>query len=128
MTQKLAAALAAAVATVALAACGGYDPTEAVNKFNDLANQKVQSVLSSKGINGSTAKSAGIDLGCPTDVQKEQPFTCTVTGKLSKKTIDVQMVINSSEALDPAKNSAFLAALEKIAVAEAVIVAKDSAN
>ena len=128
MTTKLAAVFAAVIATLALAACGGYDPTDAVNKFNDIANQKVQSALKGKGISGSVAASAGVDLKCPTDVQQEQPFTCTVTGKLSKKTIDVQMVINSSEALDPAKNSAFLAALEKIAVAEAVIVAKDSAN
>ena len=37
MTKQLASVIAAAVATVALAACGGYDPTDAVNSSDELA-------------------------------------------------------------------------------------------
>jgi len=128
MTTKLAAVFAAVIATLALAACGGYDPTDAVNKFNDIANQKVQSALKGKGISGSVAASAGVDLKCPTDVQQEQPFTCTVTGKLSKKSFDVQMVINSSEELDPANTAAFGKVIGKAAFAEGIAVATDSAK
>lgn len=124
MTKQLAAVIAAAVATVALAACGGYDPTDAVNNFNKEVNSQIQSSLSSAGITASVATDAGVDLKCPSDVEKETPFTCTVTGKLSEKTVDVQMEVNSSDELAPANNSAFSAALNTLSTAEGTAVGK----
>lgn len=105
MLKKFAVVIAAGVATVALAACGGYDPTDAVNNFNKEVNSQIQSSLSSAGITASVATDAGVDLKCPSDVEKETPFTCTVTGKLSEKTVDVQMEVNSSDELAPDRKS-----------------------
>ena len=118
MTKQLAAVAAASLAAVAIAACGGYDPTDAVNTFNKDVNSQIQSSLSSAGITGAAATDAGVDLKCPTNVEKETPFTCTVTGKLSEKTVDVQMEVNSSDELAPANNSAFSAALNTLSTAE----------
>jgi len=128
MTTKLVTVFAAAVATVALAACGGYDPTEAVNNFNKQVNGQIQSALSSAGITGSAAADAGVNMSCPSDVQKDQDFTCTVTGKLSDKSVDVQMQVNSSDELAPANNSAFSAALDKLSTAEGTAVGKAATN
>ncbi|MDP4603902.1 MAG: hypothetical protein NWQ82_03330 [Solirubrobacteraceae bacterium] len=124
MLKKFAVVIAAGVATVALAACGGYDPTDAVNNFNKEVNSQIQSSLSSAGITASVATDAGVDLKCPSDVEKETPFTCTVTGKLSEKTVDVQMEVNSSDELAPANNSAFSAALNTLSTAEGTAVGK----
>ncbi|MEI7692649.1 MAG: hypothetical protein WCJ50_09035 [Actinomycetes bacterium] len=128
MTKQFAAVIAAAVATIALAACGGYDPTEAVNNFNKQVNGQIQSALSSAGITDSAAKGAGVDMSCPSDVQKEQAFTCTVTGKLSKKSVDVQMQVNSSDELAAASDSAFTAALKRLSTAEGAAVGKAALN
>lgn len=122
MTKQFAAGFAAAATTVALAACGGYDPTDAVNNFNKQVNAQIQSSLSAAGIKGSSATDAGVDMSCPSDVQKEQAFTCTVTGKMSKKSVDVQMQVNSSDELAPANNSAFSTALNKLSTAEGTAV------
>ena len=128
MTKQLASVIAAAVATVALAACGGYDPTDAVNSFNKEVNSQIQSSLSSAGITGSAATDAGVDLKCPSDVEKETPFTCTVTGKLSEKTVDVQMEVNSSDELAPANNTAFSTTLDKLSTAEGTAVGEAATN
>jgi hypothetical protein len=128
MTKQFAAVIAAAVATIALAACGGYDPTEAVNNFNKQVNGQIQSALSSAGITGSAAADAGVNMSCPSDVQKEQDFTCTITGKLSEKSVDIQMQVNSSDELAPANNSAFSAALDKLSTVEGTAVGKAAAN
>ena len=124
MTQKLAAVLAAVVATVALAACGAYDPTEAVNNFNKQLNSEIQSGLKSAGIKGPAATGAGVTLKCPTDVEKEKAFTCTLTGKMSKKSVDVQMVVNSSDELAAANNAAFSKSLNSLSRAEGTAVGK----
>jgi len=128
MTKQFAAGIAAAVATVALAACGGYDPTDAVNNFNKQVNSQIQSSLSTAGITGSAAAGAGVTMSCPKDVQKEQAFTCTIKGKMSEKTVDVQLQINSSDELAPANNSAFSAALNRLSTAEGTAVGKAAAK
>jgi len=128
MTKQLASVIAAAVATVALAACGGYDPTDAVNSFNDTINSEIQSSLSTAGLTGAEAADAGVDLKCPNDVQKEEAFTCTVTGKLSGKSADVQMEVNSSDELAPVNESAFQGQLDTISESEGVAVGKAAAN
>lgn len=128
MTKQLAAVAAASLAAVALAACGGYDPTDAVNTFNKEVNSKIQSSLSSAGITGAAATDAGVDLKCPSDVEKETPFTCTVTGKLSGKTVDVQMEVNSSDELAPANETAFSTTLDKLAAAEGTAVGEAAPN
>lgn len=128
MTKQLAAVAAASLAAVALAACGGYDPTDAVNTFNKEVNSQIQSSLSSAGITGAAATDAGVDLKCPSDVEKETPFTCTVTGKLSGKTVDVQMEVNSSDELAPANNTAFSTTLDKLSTAEGTAVGEAATN
>lgn len=128
MNKQLAAVATASLAAVALAACGGYDPTDAVNNFNKEVNSQIQSSLSSAGITGSVATDAGVDLKCPSDVEKETPFTCTVTGKLSDKTVNVQMEVNSSDELAPANNTAFSTALNKLSTAEGTAVGKAATN
>ena len=128
MNKQLAAVAAASLAAVALAACGGYDPTDAVNTFNKDVNSQIQSSLSSAGITGAAATDAGVDLKCPTNVEKETPFTCTVTGKLSGKTVDVQMDVNSSDELAPANNTAFSTTLDKLSTAEGTAVGEAATN
>ncbi len=128
MTKQLASVIAAAVATVALAACGGYDPTDAVNNFNKEVNSQIQSSLSSAGLTGSAATDAGVDLKCPTNVEKETPFTCTVTGKLSGKTVDVQMDVNSSDELAPTNSSAFSKSIGDLSTAEGTAVGEAATN
>ena len=128
MTKQFAAVTAASLAAVALAACGGYDPTDAVNTFNKEVNSEIQSSLSSAGLTGSAATDAGVDLKCPTNVEKETPFTCTVTGKLSGKTVDVQMEVNSSDELAPANNTAFSTTLDTLSTAEGTAVGKAATN
>ena len=128
MLKKFGVVIAAGVATVFLAACGGYDPTDAVNNFNKGVNSQIQSSLSSAGITGSAATDAGVDLKCPSNVEKETPFTCTVTGKLSEKTVDVQMEVNSSDELAPANNTAFSTTLDKLSTAEGTAVGEAATN
>ncbi len=128
MTKRLAAAVAAISAVALLAACGGIDPTEAVESFNKDVNAKVQTGLSAAGVTGAAAADAGIDLKCPSDVEQEKPFTCTLTGKLSGKTVDVSMEINSSEELDTVDNSAFTRELDTLSVAEGEAAGKAAAK
>ena len=128
MTKQLAAVTAASLAAVALAACGGYDPTDAVNTFNKDVNSQIQSSLSSAGITGAAATDAGVDLKCPTNVEKETPFTCTVTGKLSGKTVDVQMDVNSSDELAPTNSSAFSKSIGDLSTAEGTAVGEAATN
>ena len=128
MTKQLAAVTAASLAAVALAACGGYDPTDAVNNVNKEVNSQIQSSLSSAGITGSAATDAGVDLKCPSDVEKETPFTCTVTGKLSGKTVDVQMDVNSSDELAPTNSSAFSKSIGDLSTAEGTAVGEAATN
>ena len=128
MNKQLAAVAAASLAAVALAACGGYDPTDAVNTFNKDVNSQIQSSLSSAGLTGSAATDAGVDLKCPTNVEKETPFTCTVTGKLSGKTVDVQMDVNSSDELAPTNSSAFSKSIGDLSTAEGTAVGEAATN
>jgi hypothetical protein len=128
MSKQLAAVAAASLAAVALAACGGYDPTDAVNTFNKDVNSQIQSSLRSAGITGAAATDAGVDLKCPSDVEKETPFTCTVTGKLSDKTVNVQMEVNSSDELAPANDTAFSTALDTLSTAEGTAVGEAATN
>ena len=128
MTKQFAAVTAASLAAVALAACGGYDPTDAVNTFNKEVNSEIQSSLSSAGLTGSAATDAGVDLKCPTNVEKETPFTCLVTGNLRGKTVDVQMDVNSSDELAPANSSAFSKAIGDLSTAEGTAVGEAATN
>ena len=120
MLKKFGVAVAAGVATVALAACGAYDTADAVKSFNDEINSTIQSALSSAGITGVAATEAGVKLSCPNDVQKEEAFTCTVTGNLSGESADVKMEINSSDELAPVDESAFAGEITRFTESESI--------
>jgi len=111
MLKKFTVVAAAAVATVAVAACGGYDPTDAANTYANTVNAQWQTFVTDHGLTSTQAATAGVTFTCPTNVQKDQDFTCTLKGKNSGESVDVQMQINSSDELVPA-NEANLAAAE----------------
>jgi len=89
MTRKIPAALAAVGAVFVIAACGGYDPTEAVNSLNKQLNDQLQSSLQAAGVSSSVASQAGLTVKCPDSVEKGQSFDCSVTGKASGESVDV---------------------------------------
>jgi len=118
MLKKFSVIAAAAVATVAVAACGGYDPTAAADSYAQTANDQVKAMEAELGLTGTEAAGASVTFTCPKNVQKDQVFTCTVKGSLTGETIDVEMKINSSDELVPANAAAYTAAEERLAKTE----------
>ena len=125
---KLTAAvfLATGVSVLLIACSGSYDPSDAVAKLNRTANAELQKGLRAAGVSPEFASRAGITLSCPSDVEKETPFTCTITGKESGKTIDIEMEINSQDELDAVKAADFNRAIKGVTTAEARIEAEKS--
>ena len=99
MNRKLPVLMAAAGVTLTIAACGGYDPTDAVDSLNKTVNENLQAGLEAGGISSSTASKAGITIKCPDNVEKGKTFTCTATGKLTGKSTDVKMEIDDNDEL-----------------------------
>lgn len=122
MLKKFSVVAAAAVATVAVAACGGYDPTDAANTYANDINAQWQTYVTDHGLTSTQAASAGITFTCPTNVQKDQAFTCTMKGKNSGDTVDVQMQVNSSDQLVAANDTTFAAAELRLDKAEAAAI------
>lgn len=120
------AVLTAGASALLIACSGGYDPSDAVERLNRTANAELQKGLKAAGVKPEFASKAGLTLSCPTDVEKETPFTCTLTGKESGKTIDIEMKINDQDELDAVKAADFNKALERITTVEASIEAKKS--
>ena len=118
MTRKIPAALAAVGAVFVIAACGGYDPTEAVDSLNKEVNQNLQTGLEAGGVPAAQASKAGITIKCPDNVQKNENFTCTATGKLTGATADVEMKVNDNDELITASGAELGTALEKVINAE----------
>jgi len=118
MLKKFSVIAAAAVATVAVAACGGYDPTDAANAYANDVNATWQTYVTDHGLTSAEATSAGVTFTCPTNVQKDQDFACTLKGKNTGESVDVQMQINSSDELVPANQGTFEAADVRIEAAE----------
>ena len=118
MNRKIPAALAVAGVVFAVAACGGYDPTEAVNSLNADINKNLQTGLAAGGVPEDQASKAGITIKCPDNVQKNETFTCTATGKLTGETADVEMKVNDNDELTTASGDDLGTVLEKIINAE----------
>lgn len=117
--KKMVLAVAAAVGVaLAISACGGYDPTEAVNSLNKEVNQNLQTGLSAAGVPEADASQAGITIKCPDNVQKNETFTCTATGKLTGESTDVKMKVNDNDELTTADGAELGTALEKVITAE----------
>ena len=64
------------------------------------------------------ASKAGITIKCPDNVQKNENFTCTATGKLTGATADVEMKVNDNDELTTASGAELGTALEKVINAE----------
>ena len=119
MTRKIPAALAAVGVVFVIAACGGYDPTEAVNSLNKQLNEQLQSSLQAAGVSSSVASQAGLTVKCPDSVEKGQSFDCSVTGKASGESVDVPMEINDSDELVPVAQEKLDTAVQSVTEAEA---------
>ena len=119
MKKKLPAALATLGVALALAACGGYNPTDAVNSLNTQLNDALQSSLKAAGVSSSVASKAGITVKCPDSVEKGQAFDCTVSGKASGKSVTVPMEVTDNDELAPARQADLDQALKDISEAEA---------
>ena len=119
MKKKFPAAVAVLGVAFAVSACGGYDPSAAVDSLNKQLNDTLQSSLEAAGVSSSVASQAGITVKCPDSVEKGQAFDCTVTGKASDKSVTVPMEINDNDELVPAKQADLDQALQDISEAEA---------
>jgi hypothetical protein len=119
MLKKFSVIAAAAVATVAVAACGGYDPTAAADDYANTINSQWETYYTDKGLTSSEAASAGVTFTCPDNVQKDEAFTCTLEGKNSGESVDVQMEVNDSDVLVPANDTDYNDAVTQIDAAEA---------
>lgn len=119
MYRAGAAVLATVGAIAAISACGGYNPTDAVNSLNKQLNDTLQSSLKAAGVPASAASQAGITVKCPDSVEKGQSFDCSVTGKASGKSVDVPMEINDNDELVPVAEEKLNSAVQSLSEAEA---------
>jgi len=117
--KKMVTAVAAAVGVaLAISACGGYDPSSAVDTLNKELNTALQTSLEAAGVPSAEASKTGITVKCPDSVEKGQAFDCTITGKASGESVTVPMEINDSDELVPAKSEELNAAVQGISEAE----------
>ena len=124
MYRAGAAVLATVGAIAAISACGGYNPTDAVNSLNKTVNQNLQTGLEAGGIPADQASKAGITIKCPDNVQKNEAFTCTATGKLTGKSMDVKMKVNDNDELTTANGAQLGTALATVIEAEGTQVSQ----
>lgn len=118
MKRKFLAGLAFAGAAIAVSACGGYDPTDAVNGLNQQLNSALQGSLEAAGVPTSKAQQAGITIDCPDSVSKGESFDCTVAGEASGVSVDVPMQVNDSDELVPVSQAELDEGLESVTQAE----------
>ena len=117
--KKMVTAVAAAVGVaLAISACGGYDPSSAVDTLNKELNTALQSSLEAAGVPSAEASKTGITVKCPDSVEKGQAFDCTITGKASGESVTVPMEINDNDELVPAKSEQLNEAVQGISEAE----------
>ena len=117
--KKMVTAVAAAVGVaLAISACGGYDPSSAVDTLNKELNTALQSSLEAAGVPSAEASKTGITVKCPDSVEKGQAFDCTITGKASGETVTVPMEVNDSDELVPAKAEQLNEAIQGISESE----------
>ncbi len=115
--------IAAAVATLAVAACGTteIDTTEAQAGTAASINATYQEYYAEQGITSAEAASAGVTFTCPDNVAEGETFSCTVKGKNSGESVDVQMTV-TDDALAPVDQKAYDAALIRVDQAETATV------
>ena len=117
--KKMVTAVAAAVGVaLAISACGGYDPSSAVDTLNKELNTALQTSLEAAGVPSAEASKTGITVKCPDSVEKGQAFDCTITGKASGDSVTVPMEVNESDELVPAKQEQLNEAIQGISEAE----------
>ena len=126
----------AAVAIFGLSGCGSseWDPSQAVQKFNQTLNAEIRkaviSGLESAGVSASVAESAAkkvsVKLDCPDSVKKGEAFNCTITGSPGGKSTKVAMEINSSDQLDTVNDAKFQKALNGVTKSVTEAVAKEA--
>ena len=117
--KKMVTAVAAAVGVaLAISACGGYDPSSAVDTLNKELNTALQTSLEAAGVPSAEASKTGITVKCPDSVEKGQAFDCTITGKASGESVTVPMEINDNDELVPAKSEQLNEAVQGISEAE----------
>lgn len=113
------------VSAVFLAACGGTDPSPAVDKLNKMYTSQLQAGLEKGGATAAQAGTAAITIKCPDSVDDSKPFDCTVTGSPSGKSLDLEMQIKN-DALEPLSTARQDAVLNQIILSEAKAVANQS--
>ena len=117
--KKMVTAVAAAVGVaLAISACGGYDPSSAVDTLNKELNTALQSSLEAAGVPSAEASKTGITVKCPDSVEKGQAFDCTITGKASGDSVTVPMEVNDNDELVPAKQEQLNEAIQGISESE----------
>ena len=117
--KKMVTAVAATLGVaLAISACGGYDPSSAVDTLNKELNTALQTSLEAAGVPSAEASKTGITVKCPDSVEKGQAFDCTITGKASGESVTVPMEINDSDELEPAEEAQLNEAVQKISEAE----------
>ncbi len=116
--------IAAAVATLAVAACGTteIDTTEAQAGTAASINATYQEYYAEQGITSAEAASSGVTFTCPDSVPEGETFSCTIKGKNSGESVDVQMTFNDSTVLTPVDQKAYDAALIRVDQAETATV------
>ncbi len=123
MLKKFSVIAAAAVATLAVAACGTteIDTTEAQAGTAASINATYQEYYAEQGITSAEAASSGVTFTCPDSVPEGETFSCTVKGKNSGESVDVQMTV-TDDALAPVDQKAYDAALIRVDQAETATV------
>jgi len=119
MLKKFSVIAAAAVATVAVAACGAALSTEAQTQA--IASGMTDAFKSASITNGLTeaqVADAGFDLTCPSDVKADQDVNCTLKGKLSGESAEAAMKTDSDGVLAIADDAALGDSLVVIEEAE----------
>ncbi|MBJ7245018.1 MAG: hypothetical protein JHD03_09430 [Solirubrobacteraceae bacterium] len=124
MLKKFSVIAAAAVATLAVAACGTteIDLTAATEKEAQAITAVWQAYYAEQGITSAEAASAGVTFTCPDSVAEGETFSCTIKGTNSGESVDVQMTVNDATKLVPVDKKAFDAAIAQMDAAEGATV------
>ena len=124
MLKKFSVIAAAAVANVAVAACGTttIDTTEATAADAAAINAEWQAYYAEQGITSAEAASAGVTFTCPDNVAEGETFSCTIKGTNSGESVDVQMTVKDGTQLAPVDEKAYAAAIVRVDEAEAATI------
>ncbi len=123
MLKKFSVIAAAAVATVAVAACGAALNTEAQTQTLVTGmNDAFKSANIANGLTEAEVAEAGFNLTCPGDVKADQEVNCTLEGKLSGESDEVAMKTDSDGVLAIADDAALSASMLVIDQAEVAAI------